>query len=354
MLSYDELFTFENLYQAHLKARKCKRGKKDVIEFELSLSTNLWSIYDELKSRNYTIGGYKKFTIYEPKKREIQALAYRDRIVQHTLCDEYLYPLLTARFIYDNGACQKGKGTDFAHNRLNDFLRTYYKEHGNDGYMLKADIRHFFPSIDHKVLRCKIRRVVKDDDIMDLVNMIIDSYNGDSGKGIPMGNQTSQLFALYYLDQMDRLIKERLHIKCYTRYMDDCILIHEDKNYLKWCLLKMKELVEDELLLEFNEKTQIFPIKNGVDFLGFHFYLTESGKVIRKLRQSSKKRYKKRMVKLRSDYNAGLIELEDIKKTLPGFNGHLTRGHTYRLRKAVLRDFVLIKNDVEVNDEKDN
>ncbi len=346
-ITYDELFTFENLYQAHLRARRCKRNKADVINFELILSENLWDLYDSLKNREYDVSGYNKFIIYEPKKREIQALSYKDRIVQHVLCDLYLYPLLTARFIYDNGACQQGKGTDFALDRFSLFMREFYKKNKTEGYILKADIHHFFPSVDHEVLRHKIENVVKDRDIMLLINRIIDSYNSDTGKGIPMGNQTSQLFALYYLDQMDRLIKERLHIKYYVRYMDDCLLIHKDKEYLKWCLRKMEECVEDELKIEFNSKTQIFPIKNGVDFLGFHFYMTDTGKVIRKLRQSSKKKYKKRLKKLKEDYNSGLIDYDEIKKVLHGFNGHLARGHTYRLKTSVLRDFVLVKKEEE-------
>ena len=125
IMNYDEIFTFENLYQAHLKARKCKRHKKDVIQFELNLSANLWQLYEDLHTRNYRVSGYNKFIIYEPKKREIQALEYKDRVVQHVLCDLYLYPLLTSKFIYDNGACQKNKGTDFAIDRLSLFFRKF-------------------------------------------------------------------------------------------------------------------------------------------------------------------------------------------------------------------------------------
>lgn len=333
-----------------MRARKCKRHKKDVIQFELNLSANLWQLYESLKTRTYKISGYNKFIIYEPKKREIQALEYKDRVVQHVLCDLYLYPLLTSKFIYDNGACQKNKGTDFAIDRLSAFFRKFYRKHKTDGYILKADIKQFFPSIDHEVLKEKLRKVIDEPDILNLICIIIDSYNNDTGKGIPMGNQTSQLFALYYLNDVDRLVKEKLRIKYYTRYMDDCILIHEDKEYLKYSLSRMCEIVERDKL-KFNEKTQIFPIKNGVDFLGFHFYMTETGKVIRKLRQSSKKKYKKRMKKLRDDYNEGLIDLETVKKSLPGFNGHLSRGHTYHLRKAVLKDFVLVKNWRNENEE---
>ena len=177
--------------------------------------------------------------------------------------------------------------------------------------------------------------------------MIIDSYENEAGKGIPMGNQTSQLFALYYLDGIDRQIKERSHIKYYVRYMDDCILIHKDKRYLQSVLERMKEIIEDELGLEFNSKTQIFPIKNGVDFLGFHFYMTDTGKVIRKVRQSTKKKYKRRMKLMKYQYANREIELEEIKKVLPGFHGHISRGHTYRLVNNVLKDFVLVRHDKE-------
>jgi len=357
ILKYDELFTFENLLNAHYLARKGKRNKKDVIQFELNLSSNLWNLYDELNSRSYGISGYNHFDIYEPKKREIQALAYKDRIVQHVLCDSYLYPLLTNKFIYDNGACQKGKGTDFALDRLSIFFRQYYKENGNQGFILKADIRQFFPSIDHGVLKSMLRSIVIDSDILNLMFIIIDSYNADTGKGLPIGNQTSQLFALYYLDRMDRQVKERQHIKYYVRYMDDCILIHKDKDYLKYCLNRMKCVVEDELLLEFNEKTQIFPIKNGVEFLGFRFYVTNTGKVIRKLKTNSKKRFKRRLRKMKFEYSVGDRNLDDIRKTLPGYFGHLNRGHTYRLKKAALKDFVLINkgnNEEEFTNEEND
>lgn len=340
-MTYDELFTFEHLYQAHLKARKCKRNKKDVILFELDLSANLWDLYHRLHNRTYEVSGYHKFIIYEPKQREIQALTYKDRVVQHVLCDLYLYPLLTKRFIYDNGACQKGKGTDFALDRLSQFFRAYYKTTGtNQGYILKADIHHFFPSVNHAVLKEKLRCVVDEPEILHLLEKIIDSYNAETGVGIPMGNQTSQMFALFYLDALDRLVKEQLRVKYYLRYMDDCILLSDSKPFLQDCLTQMRTLVERDQL-EFNQKTQIFPMQNGVDFLGFHFYLLDTGKVIRKLRTSSKKRFKRRLKKMKRQFEAGKIDVEDIQKTLPGFQGHLQRGNTWLLRQQAMRSFVL-------------
>lgn len=135
-------------------------------------------------------------------------------------------------------------------------------------------------------MKTKLCRVFKDPDVYQLLEHIIDSYEKTPGKGLPMGNQTSQWFALYYLDGLDRLAKEQYRMKYYTRYMDDCVMICNDKEYLKQCLAAMEQYAEQELLLKFNKKTQITTIKNGVDYLGFRFYLTDTGKVIRRLRTS--------------------------------------------------------------------
>lgn len=342
--SYAEIFSFQNLYAAHMVARKSKRHKKDVILFEMELGNNLWRLHECLIKREYKIQEYNKFTVYEPKKREIQALPYADRIIQHALCDNYLYPFLANRFIYDNCACQIGKGTDFGRDRLTGFIREHYRANGNKGYILKADIKGFFANIDHRVLKQKLNKAIGNQDIMELLDTIVDSYNSDTGEGLPMGNQTSQLFALYYLDSLDRLIKEKLKIKHYTRYMDDCVLIHPDKEYLQFCLREMTRLVEEDLKLEFNQKTQIFPISEGVDYLGFHFYLTNTGKVIRKLRQSSKVRFKKRLKFMQKGFYTGTMELDDIKRSLASYNGHLSHGNTWGLKKSVYGKFVLKRN----------
>lgn len=141
--------------------------------------------------------------------------------------------------IYDNAACRKDKGTLFAMNRLNEFLHSHYRIHGRKGYFLKCDIRKFFDNIDHEVLKNSLTRIVDDDRTLRLLFNIIDSYETASGKGIPMGNQTSQWFALYYFDPLDRLVKEKLRIKYYTRYMDDMILISENKEVLKEALAEI-------------------------------------------------------------------------------------------------------------------
>ena len=335
MTDYEKICDFENLYKAHKRARCCKRHKKDVILFEMNLAENLWNIKNSLENRTYKVAGYNKFMIYDPKEREIQALSYYDRIVQHVLCDEVLTPFFDKRLIYDNCACRIGKGTHFALKRLTKFFHNHYQKYGASGYILKCDIRKYFSSIHHEVLKSRLQTVISDKDILNLLFHIIDSFEHSPNRGLPMGNQTSQLFALYYLDPLDRFIKEKLRIKHYVRYMDDLALLSDDKDYLKDCLKNMQKIVNNQLKIEFNDKTQIFPIKNGVDFLGFHFYLANSGKIVKKLRRSSKIRFKNRLKKLQTEYKIGKAHLEDINASLASYRGHLMHGHTYKLRSSV-------------------
>ena len=335
MTDYEKICDFENLYKAHKRARCCKRHKKDVILFEMNLAENLWKIKNSLESHTYKVSGYNKFMIFDPKEREIQALSYYDRIIQHVLCDEVLTPFFDKRLIYDNCACRIGKGTHFALKRLTQFFQQHYKKYGANGYILKCDIRKYFPSIHHEVLKNRLQKIIPDKNILNLLFHIIDSFEHSPNRGLPMGNQTSQLFALYYLDPLDRFIKEKLRIKHYVRYMDDLVLLSNDKEYLKDCLKNMQSLVNNQLKLEFNNKTQIFPIKNGVDFLGFHFYLTDSGKIIKKLRRSSKIRFKNRLKKLQHEYKTGKTQLDDINMSLASYYGHLKHGNTYKLRTSV-------------------
>lgn len=343
MTDYERICDFKNLYKAHTVARLGKRATREVIDFEMNLAENLTEISDALKNGTYEISGYYSFMVHDPKVRMIHALHYRDRVVQHCICDEVLAPTLDKRLIYDNAACRIGKGTHFAIERLSGFLRKFYRKHGTNGYFLKCDIRKFFDNIDHGILRRKLQKVFKEGKTLSLLYQIIDSYEKLPGKGLPLGNQTSQWFAIFYLNDLDRLIKEKLQIRYYSRYMDDCVLIHEDKEYLKHCLETMRDFAEAELDLSFNEKTEIFPIKNGVDYLGWHFYITDTGKVIRKVKQSTKVKYRRKLRYFRKAYAEGETNLDEIKQVLSSYRSHLSFGHTYKLQKKVLGEFVLIR-----------
>lgn len=349
LTDYEKLCDFQYLYQAHLRARKGKRKKPEVIRFEMRLGENLTRMSEQLKKRCYKMKGYYHFTIYEPKERAVYAAYYEDRVLLHCVCDEILEPVLGPRLIYDNAACQKGKGTHFALDRFTKFLREHYKQYGKEGYVLKCDIHKYFASIDHEVLKEKLQKVIKDPDVRNLIFYYIDGYEteGRPGKGLPLGNQSSQWFAIFYLDSMDRVIKEKIQMKYYIRYMDDFLILHHDKEVLKKCLSEIKRIVELELKLKLNEKTQIYPLYQGIEFLGWRFFLTENGKVIRKLKPQSKVRVKRKFCKMQREYEMGLTDLEHIKMSLASYQGHLKHGHTYHLRQCLYQNFVLKRNNAD-------
>lgn len=341
---YSKICNFDNLYQAYIVSRRGKRDTREVVQFEMNAGANLCQLKEELETGTYKISGYYHFTIHGPKVREIYALHYRDRIVQHSLCDNILMPYFENHLIYDNAACRKGKGTLFAMNRLNGFMRAHFREHGQEGYFLKCDVRKFFDSIDHDILKTRLEAIVDDKRTLRLLWQIVDSYEVTPGKGIPMGNQTSQWFALFYLDPLDRLVKEKLRIKYYTRYMDDCVLIGRSKRELHEALAQMRILLAG-LKLEFNEKTQVFPLSHGVEYLGWRYYLTETGAVVRRLKKHSLTRWQHRLRKLQREYAEGSVELDKVQEILTSYRNHMEYGNTYNLYGSVMGQFVLKRNN---------
>lgn len=331
---YWKICDFQKLLQAHKKSRRGKGNKNSIMKFETETQYNIFAIKRELETKTYKIGKYNEFKVYEPKERDIMSLGYRDRIVQHVLCDNVLEPYLDARLDYDNAACRKGKGTHFALDRLKRHMKTAYNLWGCDYWVLKCDIRKYFYNIDHNILKEMLYKHIEDEDIKWLLDIIIDSTNGSVG--LPIGNMTSQWLAVFYLDTMDKYIRTELGIKLYSRYMDDFVLIHKDREYLKVCLLKLREFLADKLKLELNEKTQIFPIRNGVDYVGFHSYLTETGKVIRKLRKKSKQKMKRKIHRFNEAYSKGEIDFEKVRQSTASWIGHAKHGNTYNLRKNIM------------------
>lgn len=331
MQEYEKIYDFKNLYNAYRKARKGKRWKEAAVKFEINLMEAILLLKTQLKTKTYTLSEYNVFKVYEPKERLVMSNSYKDKVVQHSLCDNVLEPILTKTFIYDNYASQIGKGTDLGLNRLKYFMGRYYRQNKTaDGWVLKCDIRKYFYNIDHEKLKSMLRKYISCQDTLWLLDMIIDSTEGNVG--IPIGNQSSQLLALLYLSGLDHFIKEKLGIKFYGRYMDDFYLIHKDKEYLKYCRKKITEYVA-RLGLELNDKTCISPLKNGIDFLGFHTYLTESGKVIRKLRQTSKNNMRRRLKKFKKLNAEHKLPKKRIECSYNSWVGHAKRGNCYHLIK---------------------
>lgn len=339
---YNAVCDFNNLCAAHVRARRGKMHKREAIEFELSLSQNLARLREELMRQTYGIAGYTHFVVTDPKRRDVYALHYRDRVVQHALCDEVLAPVLEPRLIYDNAASRKGKGTHFALDRLSGFLRDFHRAHGTGGYILKFDVRSYYRSIDHAILkRLFDEYFYYDPRVRWLIGRIIDSFADAPGKGIPLGNQASSWFAISYLDGLDRLVKERQRLKRYSRYMDDGVVIHEDRDYLRQCLAQMRDYLRDDRALEFNQKTQIVPLAQGVDYLGFHLYVTDTGKVVRRLRASNKRRMKAKLKRYRHAYREGKIGCEEVGRSVRSYMAHLDQGDCRLLGQNLLGHLVL-------------
>lgn len=328
-----------------LKARRGKRGKSSVAKFEANLLEALCLLSEMLKAKTYRLSDYYTFRVYEPKERIVMTNSFKDKVVQHSLCDNILEPAFSHSFIRDNYASQKWRGTHDGLKRLAGFMRSYYfsrkaraelsQEQYADGWVLKCDIGKYFYSIQHDPLKQMVRKLIQDPDILWLIDLIIDSTENP---GIPIGNQTSQWFAVLYLSGMDHFIKEKLEIRYYGRYMDDFYLIHEDKTYLQYCRRKIEAHVS-KLGLYLNQKTNIFPLRNGIDFLGFHTYLTETGKVIRKVRRASKNNEKRKLKKQFKLLDAGKITRQQIEHSYQSWKSHAASGNSYHLIRETDRLF---------------
>lgn len=324
-MSYDEVVSFDNLYKGLKKSCKNVRWKDSTVRYESNGLRNTYRLRQSLLRGTYKIDPYQRFTIYEPKRRDIIATRLKDRQFQRSLCDNGLYEAMTRSFIRDNCACLQGRGVDSLLDRLTTHLRRYYGEYGTNGWALKCDIRHYFPSIRHDIAKEAIHKRVKDPDIANHACAIVDSF-GDCGLGL--GSQVSQLIALAVLDDLDHFIKEQLRIKYYVRYMDDFILIHPNKNYLKFC---RTEIAQQLALkgLELNEKTSIYPLKQGVKMLKWRFVLTDSGAILRKMNRKKQSTERTKLKKLYLGELSGRYAPGTAYASLCSWLANANRGDTY-------------------------
>lgn len=323
----DIICSFENLYMAYKKVKAGKRFNGSTARFEMMSLEGVHLLKEQLENQTYRIAPYNEFKIYEPKERVIQSCSFKDKVVQHCLCDNVLHPILSKQFIECNYAGQIGKGTLFGMNKLKEHMETHYLCHGIDGWILKCDITKFFYQIDHEILKDIVDYHFPDEYVKWLNHLFIDSTDG---RGLPLGNQVAQVYALLMLDGLDHMITGELGIKCYGRYMDDFYLIHHDKEYLKNCLKAIEEMVQS-LGLSLNGKTQIVPFKKGIRFLGFHHYVTEEGKYIRKLLGENKRRMKKKLRNWSRAVKAGKMTEKKFREKYGAWRNHAMHGNCYKL-----------------------
>lgn len=336
--------TYGNLRRALNRCCRNVRWKDSVVGYELHAPQQTHKTISELRKGSYKISPYQEFTIYEPKERHILATRIKDRQVQMALCMAGLYEDITEHFIHDNCACQTGKGTDFALNRVKAHLRRFYREHGKDGWVLKCDVHHFFPSTRHDVAKEAIRKRVSDPKACEYVCNVIDSFGGDVGIGL--GSQISQLVELAVLDDLDHYIKEVLHVKHYVRYMDDLILIHEDKEFLKQC----KQIIEAHLNsigLELNEKTTMYPLKQGVKFLQWRFLLSETGKITMKINGKKMGKQRRRLKKILKKEETGEYVEGTAYNSLTAWRANAARGNAYHQEQRMKNYYYTTKAGIK-------
>lgn len=350
---YGILTDFSNLYNAHKSCRKGKRWKDSVAIYDIRGYESTLYLQYLLETGKYELSPYNCFTITERgKRRDIKSIKYHDRVVQKCLMDNILTPYVTPTFIDTNCASLKNKGTDYALKKLREHLQREVRKNGTGGYILVCDMKGYFESIPHELLNGYYESNFTDERLLALIRDIHASIPG--GVGVPLGNQLSQLDALLALSPLDHLIKEKLHIEGYGRYMDDFYLIFKDKEHLKKCLEIIDKWVTDRKMKLNQKKTKIVTMRQGIDFLGFHFYVTETGKVVQKLKKKSIDHHKAKLKKMKKLLDKGECSLEACYEAHNGWKAHAKRGDTYYLLRKMDAFFEeLFKDYIKKEDKTD-
>jgi len=343
---WPQVVAFDNLLLAFRKARRGKRRRPPVAAFELNLEKELLTLQRELAAGDYWPGEYRLFTIYERKPRLIAAAPFRDRVVHHALLN-IIEPPLDRRFIFDSYACRAGKGTHAAVARYQAWARRY-------SYALKMDIARYFPSIDHGLLKEKLRHCLKDRQVLALLDRIIDCgppapddadllyFPGDDlftpverRAGIPIGNLTSQFLANLYLDGFDHWLKETLGAKAYLRYVDDMVILGDDKPRLHELRLQVAEKLGRERLRLHPRKAHIVPVDCGLDLLGYTVFQDR-----RRLRNDNGWRFVRKLRGFAKGYASGRLDWEDFNPAVQSWLGHARHADTEGLRKTLFSRIV--------------
>jgi RNA-directed DNA polymerase len=328
---YNHIISIENLLEAWKEFLKGKRGKKDVQEFQYRLSDNVLSLHNDLKHKTYNHGGYYAFNISDPKPRNIHKASVRDRLLHHAIYRQ-LYPYFDSTFIYDSYSCRKLRGTHRALKRFKELSNIASKNNTKTCWILKCDIRKFFASIDQKLLIEIVKKYIIDPDVIWLIEKVTQSFESTAvGKGMPLGNLTSQLLVNVYMNTFDQFMKHELKVKYYIRYADDFVILHENKKYLLKLLQNINTFLQSKLSLNIHpDKIFIKTLASGVDFLGWIHFCDH-----RVLRTATKKRMFRN------------LKLKERKiETIQSYLGMLKHGNTKKLKKNKNKQLLYSSNVV--------
>ena len=316
---FEQIISLENLFSAWEEFLCGKKKRKDVAEFSMKLSENVFSLHEDLLNKTYVHGPYHAFNISDPKPRSIHKATVRDRLLHHAIY-RILYPYFDKKFIYDSYSCRNLKGTHRALDRFTHFSRKVSENNTKTVWVLKCDVRKFFASIDHAVLLNTLKSFDLGRDTLRLLHRVIISFNsGVSGKGLPLGNLTSQLLVNVYMDWFDQYMKHRIGAKYYIRYADDFVVMSVDKIELENMLLQIGFFLKDNLELHLHpNKVFIKTVASGLDFLGWvHFPHHRVLRTVTKRRMFNK------------------LKNNASPKILASYKGMLKWGNTYKIQNMI-------------------
>ncbi|MEK7509157.1 MAG: reverse transcriptase/maturase family protein [Patescibacteria group bacterium] len=316
---YEDIISVENLLEAWKEFVCGKRKKKDVQEFQYRLMDNVLALHRDLAAKTYTHGPYHAFNVSDPKPRNIHKATVRDRLLHHALYRK-LYPFFDRTFIADSYSCRKGKGTHRAMNRFRKFAYQVSRNHTRTCWVLKCDIRRFFASIDQATLMRILARRITNQRILWLFERVISSFHSIApGKGLPLGNLTSQLLVNIYMNELDQFVKHRLKAEYYIRYADDFVFLSHDRATLAVLLPRIHDFLLGRLQLKLHpDKISVRTLAAGIDFLGWVHFPDH-----RVLRTTTKRRM---FARLRGERNDACAQ---------SYLGLLSHGNTRKLREIV-------------------
>jgi len=340
---WERLISWENLVVAAMKAQRRKRSTDAVQRFNFDQEGELLRLARELAEHTYRPGGFRTHWVYRPKPRLISAAPYRDRVVHHALMN-ILEPILERHFHPDSFACRHNKGTHAAADRLQELMRRYE-------YVLQCDIRMFFASIDHAILKQTFRRRIKDDEVLWLMDLIVDNSNEQPGlpawfagddlftplerpRGLPIGNLTSQWFANWMLDGLDHHVTSRMGLGPYVRYCDDFLLLNDDRSLLKDAAGQVRQYLCGRRLHLHEHKLFVRPSRAGITFVGYRIRPTH-----RLLKKPNVVAFRRRVRWMRDAYAQGRLDWADVKVRLDSWIGHACHADSKRLIEWLSRDW---------------
>jgi len=324
--SFDLIADIDNLCASFQRSKKGVSWKESVQRYEANMLRNILKTYRLLLAGKNIQHGFVEFDLRERGKvRHIKSIHISERIVQKCLCDQVLVPILSNGLIYDNGASMKGKGVHFALRRFIMHLSKFYRHNvnSNKGYYLSIDFSKYFDSIDHEILMKMFEKDIKDKRVLALTRNFISVFG--EGKSLGLGSQVSQISAVYFPNRLDHFIKEKLQIKYYGRYMDDLYLIHESKDYLKYCLDEIQKICEQLKITINMKKTRIDKLEHGINFLKGKYKLLPTGKVLRLPGKESTKRMRRKLVKFKSLIDSGKMDYKDLRTAYQSWRGNYRR-----------------------------